>query len=286
MILIADSGSTKTDWCLMATDQPLRYFTTEGYNPYFVDADYITTSVRNNLPADIDLRQIDTVYFYGAGCQDDNPEIMLNLLRNVFPFAKNIHAEVDLLAAARGLLGTQPGFAAILGTGTNTCLYNGTHITQNIDSLGFLLGDEGSGAAIGKNVLSDFLRQKMPAAVLQTFVATYGLSAGAVMHQVYSTPMPNRYCAGFAKFLTLPGMDTNYANNIVRNAFESFFQQLVTAYPQYTQYRFNCVGSVGFHFSEILTAVAASFGMKTGRITCSLIEDLVQYHRTHELPVK
>jgi len=286
MILIADSGSTKTDWCLITTGQPLRYFTTEGYNPYFVDAAYITTSVRNSLPTDIDLQQIDTVYFYGAGCQDDNPEIMLHLLRNVFPAAKNVHAEVDLLAAARGLLGTQPGFAAILGTGTNTCLYDGTHITLNIDSLGFLLGDEGSGAAIGKKVLSDFLRRKMPSAVLQAFISTYGLSAGDVMHQVYSTPMPNRYCAGFAKFLTMPDVEAEYANNIVRNAFESFFQELVTAYPQYAQYRFNCVGSVGYHFREILTTVAASFGMKTGRITCTLIEDLVQYHSTHELLTK
>jgi glucosamine kinase len=284
MIIIADSGSTKTDWCLINTPQPPRYFTTEGYNPYFVDAEYIIDSIKKSLPGDIDLHQIETVYFYGAGCQDDNPEMMVQILRGIFPVAKEVHAEVDLLGAARGLLGNQPGFAAILGTGTNTCLYDGTYITQNIDSLGFLLGDEGSGASIGKNILSDFLRQKMPPAVLEVFIATYGLSAGEVMQMVYSNPMPNRFCAGFARFLTMPGIDPSYTHHLVKNAFESFFQQLVSAYPAYKQYPFNCVGSVGFYFRDILKEVTSSYGMSTGRITPTLIEDLVQYHITLQQP--
>lgn len=279
MLLIADSGSTKTEWCLVDEQGAETYFSTEGYNPYFVSEQYVIGSVKKHFPSAIAPAGIREVHFYGAGCQDDKAGIMAQTLGKIFTGAVHVAAEVDLLAAARGLLGNEAGFAAILGTGTNTCLYDGRRITQNIDSLGFMLGDEGSGAAIGKKVLSDFLRHKMPARVRQLFTDTYQLSEAAIMHQVYKEPLPNRFCAGFTKFLAMPEVDNGYAQTILKQAFTEFFTNLVSCYPGYAGYTFNCVGSVGYYFRDTISEVALSFGMQTGLVIPSLIKHLVRYHR-------
>ena len=279
MLLIADSGSTKTDWCLVNQEGRETYFSTEGYNPYFMPVQHIADSIQAGLPAYAAPALISSVYFYGAGCQDDKAGDMAQMLRGLFVNATHVSADVDLLAAARGLLSDGAGFAAILGTGTNTCLYDGRSITHHIDSLGFMLGDEGSGAAIGKRILSDFLRRKMPAAVRSSFSGTYGLSEAAVMHKVYKEPLPNRFCAGFTQFLTLPGTDRLYAQSVLRSAFTDFFTNLVSCYPGYREHSFNCVGSVGYHFQDILKTIAAEFGMETGIFTPDLIGLLVKHHR-------
>ncbi len=278
MIVIADSGSTKTDWCLINEEKEYINFSTEGYNPYFVGEEYIINSIKHSFPAGIDVTQIQEVNFYGAGCQEDEVDGMLKILKTVFLNAEKINAEVDLLAAARGLLGDNRGFAAILGTGTNTCLYDGKEIIQNIDSLGFMLGDEGSGAAIGKKILSDFLRDKMPLTVKQNFTEFYGLKPDEIIHKVYKEPQPNRFCADFAKFLTHPNSDVNYANILVKESFTEFFQNLVSCYPGYQEYAFNCVGSIGYCFRDILEEVAHTYRMKIGNIISSPIKELTAYH--------
>lgn len=280
MLLIADSGSTKTAWCMVNEQGAETYFSTEGYNPYFVTEQYVISSITENFPKNIDPATIGQVYFYGAGCMEDKAGVMERTLGKIFPSAGHVSAEIDLLAAARGLLGHTPGFAAILGTGTNTCLYDGRNISLNIDSLGFMLGDEGSGAAIGKRILSDFLRNKMPPAVRRSFIDAYGLTEGAIMHQVYKEPMPNRFCADFTKFLTMPGTDNGYAHTLLYTAFTEFFTQLVSCYPGYADYSFNCVGSVGYYFRDILSEVAGDFHMQTGLIIPDLIEHLVRHHRS------
>ncbi len=279
MLLIADSGSTKTDWCLVDNEGKETYFSTEGYNPYFMSEQYMASSIAAGLPAYAAPALVGRLYFYGAGCQDDKAGEMAHMLRTVFTHAEHVSAEVDLLAAARGLLSNEAGFAAILGTGTNTCLYDGHTITHNIDSLGFMLGDEGSGAAIGKKILSDFLRHKMPPAVRRLFVETYGWSEAAIMHKVYKEPLPNRFCAGFTRFLTSPGIDGGYAHAVLHAAFTEFFTNLVSCYPRYRDYTFNCVGSVGYHFRDIIAEVAAGFHMRTGLIIPDLIGHLVKHHR-------
>jgi glucosamine kinase len=274
MLLIADSGSTKTAWCLVNEQGAETYFSTEGYNPYFVTEEYVIRSIADNFPTTINPAAISQVYFYGAGCQEDKSGVMEQTLGKIFPSASHISAELDLLGAARGLLGDTAGFAAILGTGTNTCFYDGRNISLHVDSLGFMLGDEGSGAAIGKRILSDFLRHKMPPAVHRLFVDTYGLTEGAIMHQVYKEPMPNRFCAGFTKFLTLPGIDNGYVHTLLHTAFTEFFTQLVACYPGYAEYSFNCVGSVGYHFRDVISEVAGEFRMQTGLIIPDLIGHL------------
>lgn len=282
MILIADSGSTKTDWCLLDSAGKRNYFVTEGYNPHFSDEQHIINSIKDNFPVEIDRLKIKEVHFYGAGCQDDKVEVMQDILWSVFPECARIIAEVDLLAAARGLLGNKPGFASILGTGTNTCIYDGNKITNNIDSLGFILGDEGSGAAIGKKILSDYLRNKMPGSVKDLFYNNYQLYPAEIIDQIYGAPMANRFCASFTRFLKHPEVDPDYGYQLVRTSFTEFFSELVSCYPAYNSYTFNCIGSVGYHFKPILEEVLKEFHMEPGRILSSLITELVGYHTTPE----
>lgn len=276
MILIADSGSTKTEWCLIDRKGATRYFTTEGYNPYFVEAPYIVNSIMESAIPVKELQDMEEINFYGAGCQADKVAVIEAALKTIFPSA-NIHAEVDLLATARSLLGREPGFAAILGTGTNTCTYNGTVITRNIDSLGFVLGDEGSGGFMGKKLLCDYMRDNMPALIKNRFLEKYALRPETIMDAIYTKPMANRYCAGFASFIH-ENISEVYMYNLVKDSFEQFFGNLVSRYPDYKSLSFNCVGSVGYYFKNILEEVVNQFNMPMGRVIQSPMEGLIKYH--------
>ena len=278
MMLIADSGSTKTNWCLV--DNTTTSFHTEGYNPYFVSSAYISNSLQTNLPSSVQREAVTDIHFYGAGCASGKDEIIHDALQAVFPHAQ-IHIAMDLLAAARALLGTQPGFAAILGTGANTCLYDGHHITKNIDSLGFVMGDEGSGAAIGKQLLSDYMRGYMPETISQLFWDTFQLDATQLMHNIYALPLANRYCAGFCRFIS-DHLESEYLHRLVKNCFNDFFKNLVTRYPGYRENTFNSVGSIAFHFQHILAAVSSEYDMRMGKIILSPMHDLVEYHLLRE----
>ncbi len=276
MILIADSGSTKTDWVLMNSKDGV-YYKTIGYNPYFTDSEKIQSSLSNELLPHLEAVSIKKVFFYGAGCsRAENIFIVKSALSKCF-----INSELfighDLLAAARALLGNKRGFAAIIGTGSNTCVYNGKEIEQNIDSLGYLLGDEGSGSNIGKKIVRDFLRGYLPSELQNKFSETYHTHAAEIFDTLYNQPLPNRFLAGFCKFAH-ENKDHGYIQNIVRASFHDFFENLVSRYPEYGKYKFNCVGSVGFIFSDILCAVSEGYKMDVGKIIHDPIEHLVQYH--------
>ena len=254
------------------------YFNTEGYNPDFMDTAAIAASLTQNLPATLPREQVRDVYFYGAGVSSaQKAEVIAAALRELFPQAK-AHVTEDLLAAARALLGRKPGFAAILGTGTNSCLYNGKKITYNVDSLGYFLGDEGSGSFFGKRLLRDYLRNLLPDGLQEVFRETYSLgSRNDILDQLYNQPLPNRYLASFAKF-AYDHNNVSYCREIVLDGFETFFQNLVLHYPRYQEYSFNCIGSVGYNFRDVLTQVARTHGMEVGKIVRSPIDDLVSFH--------
>lgn len=278
MIIIADGGSTKTNWCLVTDEQKKVYFNTEGYNPYFSSKDYIINSLKENLPTDLQIDKITEVNYYGAGCSvDDKKKIVQDAMQAVFVNAK-VNIGHDLLAAARAVLGTNEGFAAILGTGTNTCIYDGKNITHNIDSLAYILGDEGSGCYIGKKLLGDYVRGYMPEAVRELFWETYKLTPDQIIDNVYTKPLANRFCAGFSKFVYDNTVNIEYSRNLVKSSFEDFFRNLVTHYPNYQKYTFNCIGSVGYNFRNVLEEVAVENGMKMGNIIRSPIDNLVKYH--------
>ncbi len=278
MIIIADGGSTKTNWCLLDDSNKKIYFNTEGYNPYFVDSEYIVNSLKKGLPGDLPLDKIEEVNYYGAGVHNaEKAKIVEVAMQKVFPSAR-VEIGHDLLAAARALLGDQPGFAAILGTGTNTCIYDGNEITHNIDSAAYILGDEGSGSFIGKKLLTDFIRGLMPEDVAKSFFETYKLTPDEIMDNVYTKPLANRFCASFSKFVYDNNVNIQYTRKIVDDAFEAFFNNLVSKYPDYQNYTFNCIGSVGYNFRNVLEEKASHYNMKVGKILRSPIDDLVVFH--------
>jgi N-acetylglucosamine kinase-like BadF-type ATPase len=278
MILVADSGSTNTNWCLLNATTGIQYFDTEGYNPYFVSVPYIVQSLRAGLPTNLNPEEVRVVYFYGSGCFEEKTINIKVALKQIF-----IHADIiiglDLLGSARAVLDDNPGFAAILGTGTNSCLYDGNKIIANIDSLGYLMGDEGSGYYMGKKLLGDYIRGYMPVAVRTEFYKIYGISREEIMEQVYAEKLPNRYCAGFTRFITESVSDKSYTSKIVKDSFIDFFECLVTKYENYKDYSFNCTGSIAFTFKDILSETAALYGMKTGVILKTPIEGLAKYHK-------
>lgn len=278
MIIIADGGSTKTNWCLLDDSGKKVYFNTEGYNPYFVDSDYISQSLIKGLPKDLPFERIEEVNYYGAGVHnEEKANVISDAIKRVFTNS-NVFVGHDLLAAARALLGTNAGFAAILGTGTNTCIYDGDDITYNIDSAAYILGDEGSGCYMGKKLLTDYIRGYMPENVREVFWETFKLTPDEIMDAVYTKPMANRFCASFSKFIYDVTVDLNYSQGIVHTAFEDFFRNLVSGYPNYQSYTFNCIGSVGYNFRNVLEQKATEYGMKVGKIIRSPIDDLVQFH--------
>jgi N-acetylglucosamine kinase-like BadF-type ATPase len=278
MIIIADGGSTKTNWCLVTEEGKKVYFNTEGYNPYFAPTDYIIKSLSESLPIDLEKDQITEVNYYGAGCSTpEMRKIVEDAMKVVFNKSR-IYIGHDLLAAARALLGTTEGFAAILGTGTNTCIYDGKDVVHNIDSGAYILGDEGSGCYIGKKLLTDYLRGYMPEAVRKNFWDTFKLTPDDINEQVYTQPRANRFCASFSKFVYDNNVHIEYSRNLVRTSFEDFFRNLVTHYPNYQNYTFNCIGSVGYNFRNVLEEVVTENGMVIGNIIRSPIDNLVKYH--------
>ncbi|MEN0056984.1 MAG: N-acetylglucosamine kinase [Mucilaginibacter sp.] len=278
MIIIADGGSTKTNWCLVTEEGKKVYFNTEGYNPYFSGTEYIIQSLNESLPTDLEKDEITEVNYYGAGCSTpEMRKIVEEAMKVVFSKSK-VYIGHDLLAAARALLGNTEGFAAILGTGTNTCIYDGKDVAMNIDSGAYILGDEGSGCYIGKKLLTDYLRGYMPEPVRNLFWETYKLTPDDINEQVYTQPRANRFCASFSKFVYDNNVHIEYSRNLVRTSFEDFFRNLVTHYPDYQKYTFNCIGSVGYNFRNVLEEVVTENGMKVGNIIRSPIDNLVKYH--------
>jgi N-acetylglucosamine kinase-like BadF-type ATPase len=277
MILIADGGSTKTTWCLVDAHSTRSLFHTEGYNPEFVGTAGIIASLHQSLPPTLAPADITEVYYYGASVvTPQQVATVADAMQAVFGRA-HIFVGHDLLAAARALLGRQPGFAAILGTGTNSGLYDGETIVHNVDSLGYFLGDEGSGAFIGKALLRDYLRGDMPAELVAEFRATYGLERDAIFDKLYNQPFPNRFIASFAKF-AYDHQSAPYCQQLVTEAFDLFFRNIIKKYPDYQAHTFNCIGSVGYNFREALTQAATAHGMQVGKIISSPIDDLVSYH--------
>ncbi|MEJ5996475.1 N-acetylglucosamine kinase [Pedobacter sp. Du54] len=277
MIVIADSGSTKTSWAVLSNADEPKQFSTEGYNPYYVDAAYIEESIVKNFSYQLEADKVEQVYFYGAGCAGGKDEVVKKALTAIFPNA-SIFVESDLLAAAKSLLGNKEGFISILGTGTNTGIYSNGKIISQVNSLGFWLGDEGSGAYLGKKLLSLFARRALPIALMEAFENDYGLTPSSVIPTFYDVELQNRYTAKFTIFLH-KHLENIYIRKLVKQAFVDFFENIVCLYPNYRNYALNSIGSVGLTFLDQLKEVAYSYGMNVGKINKSPIEGLIEYHQ-------
>lgn len=276
MVIIADSGSTKTSWSILIEDRPTLTFHTEGYNPYYVDSSYIQESIVGNFESGFSFESVKEIYFYGAGCSEEKSPVVNHALAQLFCDAK-IFVQSDLVAAAKSVLGDENGFIAILGTGTNSGIFDGKHIVEQVDSLGFLLGDEGSGAYLGKKLLAQYARKALPADLMKKFKIAYEINPSNVVDAFFATDLQNRYSASFAKFLN-DNIEHIFVQNLIRTAFDDFFGNIVSLYANYESFKFNCVGAIGFTFSNILEEVADKYGMKIGKIIKSPIGGLVEYH--------
>ncbi len=273
-LLIADSGSTKTDWRLTDGMISVR---SQGYNPYQVSGAEMAESMRREVLVALGGNVPGEIAFYGAGCgSEEKREIVRGALAEVFPGAK-IEVNSDLLGAARSLCGRESGIAAILGTGSNSCTYDGEKIMENRPSLGYVLGDEGSGAALGKRLLRLYLYGDMDMALKENFVKRFTPSAGDILDHVYRQPLPNRYLASYAKFV-FQNIDHPQCVELAAENFRDFFRYHIMRYPQAKAWPLHVTGSVGFYFSNILRRIAEEHGVKLARISETPIAGLVNYH--------
>ena len=279
MILIADSGSTKTDWCVCNGTDKLCIINTQGINPYHQSIDDIKTIICTEfIPqiVNISKESITEIYYYGAGCAT---EIKCNIIKDIlaehFTNAR-INVASDLLGAARALCKNSEGIACVIGTGSNSCLYDGKNIADNIPSLGYILGDEGSSVALGRRLLSDCFKRQIPANVANEFMAEYNLSMESTLDSIYKKPLANRYMAQFTPFIA-KHREIPQVHNILISCFTDFFKRNVIAYHK-PWLPVHFVGSVATVFSEELIETANSLGMKTGQFIQNPIDGIVSYH--------
>ncbi|MDP3437750.1 MAG: ATPase [Bacteroidales bacterium] len=277
MRLIADSGSTKVDWRAIHSDGTVQEITTAGINPFFQTEEQIIYELEQHLLPEISA-SVNEIHFYGAGVSSpDKVKILQDCFRKVFPKA-NTSAYTDLLAAARSLCGNKPGIAGIMGTGANSCFFDGKEIADNVPACGYILGDEGSGAVLGKKFISDYLKRQLPADLNAQFDLKYNLNYSIVIERVYRQPFPNRYLATFSVFLN-ENKSHPYVDKFLRECFNEFFTRNIMQYD-YKKYPVNLVGSVAFHYKEILTDVASKLGITIGKIVQSPIDGLAEYHKS------
>lgn len=277
-ILIADSGSTKTDWALIAPSGRTAV-TTQGINPVHQTADNIRQILSAELLPNLNAlpTSVSNVYFYGSGVRPEQVEPMTQLLRAAFPGATVVEAYSDLLGAARALCGHNFGIASILGTGANSCLYDGEHIIQNTPALGYILGDEGSGAVTGKRFLHHLYSGLLSEKIKDDFEATTGLTLSDVINRVYRQPLPNRFLASLTPFvhnhLGEPAVDA-----LVRQNFTDFIRIHIAPYG-HRHLPLSFVGSIAYYFRDQLAAAVEAEGYTMGTILRSPIEGLVSYHQ-------
>jgi N-acetylglucosamine kinase-like BadF-type ATPase len=253
MILLAESGSTKTQWSLIGLNKIEELTNTLGINPFNLTNNEIESIIRP-ISIDIDTKQIEAIYFFGAGCSTPKNIIKIALaLQHIFA-CQQIEVNTDLKAACLSLAGDQAALIGLLGTGSNSCIWDGKVIVQNIPSLGYVLGDEGGGVSIGKQLVADYLKQQMPEHLSKHFSKKYKITVESVLERVYQVPMPNRYLASFAPFAE-EHIDDNYCRQIIYDQFKSFIERNIIAYQHPEQYPLYFCGSIAYSHRDILEEI-------------------------------
>ena len=276
MMLIADSGSTKTDWCVILDNTPIKRIGTKGLNPFFQSEEEIQQELTHSLLPQLPEGTIDSVYFYGAGCTPEKAPTLRRAIADSLPVVGNIKAYSDMLAAARGLCGREAGITCILGTGSNSCFYDGKEIVNHISPLGFILGDEGSGAVLGKLLVGDILKNQLSPAIKEVFLKQFDLTVPEIIDRVYRQPFPNRFLASLSPFIA-QHLEEPGIRQLVLGSFIAFLRRNVMQYD-YTQYQAHFIGSVAHCYKEILQEAAQETGIRIGKILQSPMEGLIQYH--------
>ena len=277
MILIADSGSSKTDWRVIDDNGNISQFRTIGFNPFYQTAEQMEEGMKT-IELTALIGKISKVYFYGAGCTSEkNNTVVANTLNKMFESAI-VRVDHDLMAAARATCGHLPGIACILGTGSNSGDYDGQQIISNRPSPGYLLGDEGGGSYIGQQFLKDFIYDDMPERIRAIAIQEYQLTNLGIQENVYQKPFPNRYMAGFCGFITRNKSDP-YCYLLFYNGFKDFFARHVMRYKDYRSKKVNFVGSIAYYNSDVLRKVASDLGIQVNIILETPIAGLTLYHK-------
>jgi glucosamine kinase len=274
--LIADSGATKAEWCLLNNGKK-KTIITQGISPYFLNTEQITSLLLKELKPKLKNVEIDEVYYYGTGCANPtNAKSVKKAVQKVFASAK-VDVNHDLMAAARALCGREKGIACILGTGSNSCFYDGKKIVRNSPGLGYVLGDEGSGAYLGKKVIQYYLYGTFDDELRGRFDLTYTTNTAEILENVYKKPLPNRYLAGFTKFLA-ENRGHYMIENIIEDGLNDFFFNHLCKYKEIWTLPVNFAGSVAFGFKDVLQQLCNSYEFELGKIMKNPMEGLVEYH--------
>jgi len=277
MKLIADSGSTNTAWKLIENSGEVKNIQTSGINPFFRTEEDIFQELSQLLLPETGTN-IQEIFFYGAGIiNPEKGEIIRRALNRIYPEA-SIETHSDVLAAARALFGDQAGIACILGTGSNVCLYDGEKITGGISPLGFILGDEGSGAVMGRKLLGDYFKEVMPIRLREEFAEQFNLTREEALNRVYRSEKPNQFLAQFVPFLS-EHANSAYCHEFVQHNFMEFFERNVSKLPDFTKHPIGFVGSVAYSFSHILNNTASYFGYEEITILKEPIDGLERYYK-------
>jgi N-acetylglucosamine kinase-like BadF-type ATPase len=275
--LIADSGATKAEWCLIQNGRKKTIFT-QGISPYFLSTDQIVELLRNELVPKIKNAEVDEVFYYGTGCANpDNAKSIKKAIKTVFDKSE-IDVQTDLMAAARAVCGNEKGIACILGTGSNSCYYNGKKIIKNSPGLGYVLGDEGSGAYLGKKVIQYYLYNTFDEDLRSRFDAMFVTNASEILDNVYKKPLPNRYLASFTMFLA-ENRGHYMIENIIEDGLNDFFFQHLSKYNEVWKQPVSFVGSVASGFKDVLQDLCDSYGFDMGVILKNPMQGLVKFHQ-------
>ncbi|GAC1421817.1 MAG: ATPase [Flavisolibacter sp.] len=276
MTLIVDSGSTKAQWCFINNGKRQNLFT-QGMSPYFLNEGKMALLMTNEVKIKV-KKPIEKIFFYGTGCSNPkNSAIVNRALKTVFPGAQ-IKVETDLMGAARATCGNQKGIATILGTGSNSCYYNGKKIIRNSPGIGYILGDEASGAYLGKKVLQFFLYNSFDDDLMQRFKTRYALNANLILESVYKQPLANRYLASFALFLA-ENRGHYMIENIIEDGINDFFFQHLCKFPEVWKYPVHFVGSIAFGFKDVIQELCRSYEFELGIIIKEPMNGLITYHQ-------
>lgn len=274
--LIADSGSTKAQWCLM-DGKKKKTIITQGISPYFFTTTQIQEILQKELMPVLKNNLPQEIYFYGTGCSNpNNVKSVKTALQHLFGKIA-IQVDHDLMAAAKALCGKEPGVACILGTGSNSCYFNGKRIVKNSPGLGFILGDEGSGSYLGRKVVQHFLYNTFDPDLMDRFVAKYNTTSLEILEAVYKGPLPNRYLAGFTGFL-VENRGHFMIENIIEDSLNDFFYNHLYKYKESWTHPIHFIGSVAYGFKDVLKEMCSNYELQLGRVLKQPMDGLIKYH--------
>ena len=280
MILIAESGSTKTDWVLVNDNKEITMFKTMGFNPFFHSSEFIAEEIQNNKEFYEASKNVDKLYFYGAGCSSDEMNNIVNIgLNKTYPNS-TIIVDHDLLACALSTYQGEPSISCILGTGSNSCYFDGKVLREEVPAIAYVLGDEGSGSFYGKKLLRDYLYNQLPESISKDFESQFGNAKADIFENVYMKPHANVYLASFMKFINRH-YHHEYVVNMIQHGMNEFMKIHVCCYPEHKSVKTHFIGSISKIFERELIQAAKNNGVILGEIIQKPVDNLVNYHLNH-----